>query len=121
MGGAVLMGEHSSSTRSWEQAEVPWEFRDRPSLVRSRQAMRASLDLVGENVMRHDLAIEAWAPQVLQEVLHNILGLHERPPDLARSLEEERKPTSPTCVSSANTPCEQDRVNKDIPLKTCHR
>ena len=109
------MGEHSRSIQSWEQAEVPWEFRDRPSLVRSRQAMRASLDLVGENVMGRDLATETWAPQVLQEVLHNILGLHERPPDLARSLEEERKPTSPTCVSSANTPCEQGYSLEDLP------
>ncbi|KAK9033491.1 hypothetical protein V6N11_018522 [Hibiscus sabdariffa] len=28
MGGAVLMGEQRSSIQSWEQAEVPWEFKD---------------------------------------------------------------------------------------------
>ncbi|KAL4273496.1 hypothetical protein GQ457_13G014540 [Hibiscus cannabinus] len=50
--------------------------------------MRESPDLVGENVTACKLATRTWAQQVLQEVLYNILGLHRRPPDLARTLEE---------------------------------
>ncbi|KAL4323446.1 hypothetical protein GQ457_11G023800 [Hibiscus cannabinus] len=83
---AILMGGQPSIIWSWEQAEVLWEFQDRPSLARSRQAMRASPDLVGENIKARELATRLQAQQTLLKVPYTILGLPIRPPNLARSL-----------------------------------
>ncbi|KAE8692821.1 cytochrome P450 78A7-like [Hibiscus syriacus] len=71
------------SEGSWEPSEALWQFRDKIDQFHSSRATRASLELVGENVIDRQPKTELSSFKAARDYLCHVLGLLEDPAELA--------------------------------------
>ncbi|KAE8719061.1 cytochrome P450 78A7-like [Hibiscus syriacus] len=73
------------SEGSWEPSEHLWQFRDKIDQFHSSRAMRASLELVAENVTDRQPMTKLNAIKAAKDYLYHVLGLLKDPSELTHS------------------------------------